>query len=114
MGNMKTLDEFFSETNEKEMIKKEKTYISRTRKEYTLEDLPLEIRKNPKKYVERIKALELSEDQKKLVELIENGAKLKIQKGKKREEKVIIEPYSPYLLLVLKKSIRRGHSDKQR
>ncbi|MGC8584854.1 MAG: hypothetical protein ACP5L4_01865 [Thermoplasmata archaeon] len=77
-----------------------------------MKDLPLKIRKDVKKYVEKIKRLELSEDQKKLIELIENGAKLKIQKGKKREEKVIIEPYSPYLLLILNKSIRRGHSDR--
>ena len=95
---MVTLDDFLNE----------KKYINKTRKEYTMNDLPYEIRRDPKKFVEEAKKKNLNENQRKLIELIEEGAKLKVKKGKKKETKVILEPYSPYLLLQLQKSLKRG------
>jgi hypothetical protein len=105
--NMLTLDRYVEMDNEKNNEKEKKIFQGMTRREYTIDDLPPKIRKNPKKYVEEIKKLNLSEEQRKLIELIEEGAKIKIQKGKKREVKTILDPYSPYLLLVLEKSLRR-------
>ena len=96
---MKTLEEFFGEEKQKEYI------IIRTR-EYTEEDLPYEIRKNIKRWLEKIEKMGLTEDQRKLLDLIKQGAILKIQKGKKRENIQVIEPYSPYLILQLYKSLR--------
>jgi hypothetical protein len=108
---MITLDDFLgrnriSKENSRPELRHKKLE-SRTRKEYKMEDLPLEIRKDPKKFIEKVKKLNLTVDQKKVVELIEQGAKLKIQKGKKREQVEILEQYSPYLLLQLLKSLRR-------
>jgi hypothetical protein len=103
---MLTLDRYI-ENNEKNNEKEKKIFQGITRREYTMDDLPEKIRKNPKKYIEEIKKLNLSEEQRKLVELIEEGAKIKIQKGKKREVKTVLEPYSPYLLMVLDKNMRR-------
>ena len=97
---MKTLEEFFREEKQKEYI------IIRTKREYTEEDLPYEIRKNIKRWLEKVKKMDLTKDQEKLIELIEEGANLKIQKGKKKENIQVIEPYSPYLILQLYKSIR--------
>jgi len=96
---MKTLEEFFVEEKQKE-------YIVRTKREYTEEDLPYEIRKNIKRWLEKVKKMDLTKDQEKLIELIEEGANLKIQKGKKKENIQVIEPYSPYLVLQLYKSLK--------
>ncbi|MGC8585860.1 MAG: hypothetical protein ACP5L4_07110 [Thermoplasmata archaeon] len=109
---MITLDDFLGKSQisrENRKIEKgnKKKFVSQTRKEYRMEDLALEIRKDPKKFVEKIKNKNLTEDQKKLIELIEEGAKLKIQKGKKKDTMEILEPYSPYLLLQLQNSMRR-------
>jgi len=97
---MKTLEEFFGEEKQKEYI------VIRTKREYTEKDLPYEIRKNIKRWLEKVKKMDLTKDQEKLIELIEEGANLKIQKGKKRENIQIVEPYSPYLILQLYKSLR--------
>ena len=97
---MKTLEEFFGEEKQKEYI------IIRTKREYTEEDLPYEIRKNIKRWLEKVKKMDLTKDQEKLIELIEEGANLKIQKGKKKDVIEIVPRYSPYLILQLYKSIR--------
>ena len=96
---MKTLEEFFVEEKQKE-------YIVRTKREYTEEDLPYEIRKNIRRWLEKVKKMDLTKDQEKLIELIEEGANLKIQKGKKKDVIEIVPKYSPYLILQLYKSIR--------
>jgi len=96
---MKTLEEFFGEEKQKE-------YIVRTKKEYTEEDLPYEIGKNIKRWLEKVKKMDLTKDQEKLIELIEEGANLKIQKDKKKENIQVIEPYSPYLILQLYRSLK--------
>ncbi|MFP3257635.1 MAG: hypothetical protein RXO36_07535 [Candidatus Nanopusillus acidilobi] len=83
-----------------------KKFKSKTRKEYTEKDLPYEIRKDIKKWVEKVKKTDLTKDQEKLIELIEEGANLKIQKGKKKDVIEIVPRYSPYLILQLYKSIR--------
>ena len=93
---MITLDDF----------SKSKIFESKTRKEYTEKDLPYEIRKDIKKWVDRIEKMDLTNDQRKLVDLIKNGANIKLQKSKKRENIQVIEPYSPYLILQLYKSLR--------
>ena len=98
---MITLEDFLNENNIEF-----KKFKSKTRKEYTEKDLPYEIRKDIKKWVEKVKKTDLTKDQEKLIELIEEGANLKIQKGKKKENIQVIEPYSPYLILQLYKSIR--------
>jgi len=97
---MKTLEEFFGEEKQKEYI------VIRTKREYTEEDLPYEIRKNIKRWLEKVKKKDLTKDQEKLIELIEEGANLKIQKGKKKEVIEIVPRYSPYLILQLYKSLR--------
>jgi uncharacterized membrane-anchored protein YjiN (DUF445 family) len=96
---MKTLEEFFVEEKQKE-------YIVRTKREYTEEDLPYEIRKNIKRWLEKVKKMDLTKDQEKLIELIEEGANLKIQKGKKKDVIEIVPRYSPYLILQLYKSLQ--------
>jgi len=96
---MKTLEEFFGEEKQKE-------YIVRTKREYTEEDLPYEIRKNIKRWLEKVKKMDLTKDQEKLIELIEEGANLKIQKGKKKDVIEIVPRYSPYLILQLYKSLQ--------
>jgi len=97
---MKTLEEFFGEEKQKEYI------LIRTKREYTEEDLPYEIRKNIRRWLEKVKKMDLTKDQEKLIELIEEGANLKIQKGKKKDVIEIVPRYSPYLILQLYKSIR--------
>ena len=97
---MKTLEEFFEEEKQKEYI------LIRTKREYTEKDLPYEIRKNIKRWLEKVKKMDLTKDQEKLIELIEEGANLKIQKGKKKDVIEIVPRYSPYLILQLYKSIR--------
>jgi hypothetical protein len=97
---MKTLEEFFGEEKQKEYI------VIRTKREYTEEDLPYEIRKNIRRWLEKVKKMDLTKDQEKLIELIEEGANLKIQKGKKKDVIEIVPRYSPYLILQLYKSIR--------
>ncbi|MFP3257284.1 MAG: hypothetical protein RXO36_05755 [Candidatus Nanopusillus acidilobi] len=96
---MKTLEEFFVEEKQKE-------YIVRTKREYTEEDLPYEIRKNIKRWLEKVKKMDLTKDQEKLIELIEEGANLKIQRGKKKDVIEIVPRYSPYLILQLYKSLQ--------
>jgi len=96
---MKTLEEFFGEEKQKE-------YIVRTKREYTEEDLPYEIRKNIKRWLEKVKKMDLTKDQEKLIELIEEGANLKIQRGKKKDVIEIVPRYSPYLILQLYKSLQ--------
>jgi len=97
---MKTLEEFFGEEKQKEYI------VIRTKREYTEEDLPYEIRKNIKRWLEKVKKKDLTKDQEKLIELIEEGANLKIQKGEKKEVIEIVPRYSPYLILQLYKSLQ--------
>jgi len=97
---MKTLEEFFGEEKQKEYI------VIRTKREYTEKDLPYEIRKNIKRWLEKVKKKDLTKDQEKLIELIEEGANLKIQKGKKKDVIEIVPRYSPYLILQLYKSLR--------
>jgi len=98
---MITLEDFLNENNIEF-----KKFKSKTRKEYTEKDLPYEIRKDIKKWVEKVKKTDLTKDQEKLIELIEEGANLKIQKGKKKDVIEIVPRYSPYLILQLYKSIR--------
>ena len=102
---MKTLEEFFGEEKQKEYI------VIRTKREYTEEDLPYEIRKNIKRWLEKVKKKDLTKDQEKLIELIEEGANLRIQKGKKKDVFEIVPKYSPYLILMLYKSlqVRKWH-----
>jgi len=97
---MKTLEEFFGEEKQKEYI------LIRTKREYTEEDLPYEIRKNIKRWLEKVKKMDLTKDQKKLIELIEEGANLKIHKGKKKDVIEIVPRYSPYLILQLYKTLQ--------
>ena len=97
---MKTLEEFFGEEKQKEYI------LIRTKREYTEKDLPYEIRKNIKRWLEKVKKMDLTKDQEKLIELIEEGANLKIQKGKKKDVIEIVPRYSPYLILQLYKSLQ--------
>ena len=85
---------------------KSKIFESKTKREYTEKDLPYEIRKDIKKWVDRIEKMNLTNDQRKLVDLIKNGANIKLQKGKKKENIQIVKPYSPYLILMLYKSLR--------
>ncbi|MFP3318872.1 MAG: hypothetical protein RXP98_06830 [Thermoplasmata archaeon] len=98
---MITLEDFLNENNIEF-----KKFKSKTRKKYTEKDLPYEIRKDIKKWVDRIEKMNLTNDQRKLVDLIKNGANIKLQKGKKRENIQVIEPYSPYLILMLYKSLK--------
>ena len=98
---MITLEDFLNENNIEF-----KKFKSKTRKEYTEKDLPYEIRKDIKKWVDRIEKMNLTNDQRKLVDLIKNGANIKLQKGKKRENIQVIEPYSPYLILQLYRSLK--------
>jgi len=106
--DMITLDYFLQ--NEKivddKNIYKGKIFQSKTRKEYTEKDLPTEIRKNINGWIEKIEKMDLTNDQRKLVDLIKNGANIKLQKGKKKENIQIVKPYSPYLILMLYKSLR--------
>ena len=97
---MKTLEEFSGEEKQKEYI------VIRTKREYTEEDLPYEIKKNIKRWVEKVKKMDLTKDQEKLIELIEEGANLKIQNGKKKDVIEIVPKYSPYLILNLYKSLK--------
>jgi len=98
---MITLEDFLNENNIE--LKK---FESKTKREYTEKDLPLEIRKNIKRWLEKVKKMDLTKDQEKLIELIEEGANLKIQKGKKKDVIEIVPRYSPYLILQLYKSLR--------
>ena len=106
--DMITLDYFLQ--NEKivddKNIYKGKIFQSKTRKEYTEKDLPPEIRKDIKGWIDRIEKMDLTNDQKKLVDLIKSGANIKLLKGKKKENIPVIEPYSPYLILQLHKSLK--------
>jgi len=102
---MITLDDFLN-GNTKENKKEYKEFRNKTKKEYTEKDLPHEIRKNIKVWVEKVKKMDLTKDQEKLIELIEEGANLKIQKGKKKDVIEIVPKYSPYLILQLYKSIK--------
>jgi len=98
---MITLEDFLNENNIES-----KKFESKTKREYTEKDLPLEIRKNIKRWLEKVKKMDLTKDQEKLIELIEEGANLKIQKGKKKDVIEIVPRYSPYLILQLYKSLR--------
>jgi hypothetical protein len=98
---MITLEDFLNENNIE--LKK---FESKTKREYTEKDLPLEIRKNIKRWLEKVKKMDLTKDQEKLIELIEEGANLKIQKGKKKDVIEIVPRYSPYLILQLYKSLQ--------
>jgi len=101
---MITLEDFLNENaNEK---KEYKEFKNKTKKEYTEKDLPYEIRKNIKVWVEKVKKMDLTKDQEKLIELIEEGANLKIQKGKQKAVIEVIPKYSPYLILNLYKSLK--------
>ncbi|MGC9124014.1 MAG: hypothetical protein ACP5IB_08125 [Thermoplasmata archaeon] len=107
---MITLDDFLgrnriSKENSRPELRHKKLE-SRTRKEYKMEDLPSEIRKDPKKFIEKVKKLDLTVDQKILVEMIEKGTAVhKI--GTKKQKVQGLEPYSSYLLLILYKSLKK-------
>ena len=106
---MITLDDFLVEKEKivKNInISKSKIFESKTRKEYTEKDLPPEIRKNIKGWIEKIEKMNITEDQRKLLDLIKQGANFKIEKSKKKEKIQVIEPYSPYLILMLYKSLK--------
>jgi hypothetical protein len=100
---MITLEDFLNE-NKKEF----REFRNKTKREYTEKDLPFEIRRDIKAWIKKIELIELNEDQKKLLELIKEGAKIKIEKGKKKEVIEILRPYSPYLIIQLNNSIRRN------
>ena len=102
---MITLEDFLKE-DIKENKKEYKEFRNKTKKEYTEKDLPYEIRKNIKAWLEKVKKMDLTKDQQKLIELIEEGANLKIQKGKKKDVIEIVPKYSPYLILQLYKSMK--------
>ena len=104
-GKCITLEDFLKE-DIKENKKEYKEFRNKTKKEYTEKDLPYEIRKNIKGWIEKVKKMDLTKDQQKLIELIEEGANLKIQKGKKKDVIEIVPKYSPYLILQLYKSIK--------
>jgi len=99
---MITLEDFLNE-NKKEF----REFRNKTKREYTEKDLPFEIRRDIKAWIKKIELIELNEDQKKLLELIKEGAKIKIEKGKKKEVIEILRPYSPYLIIQLNNSIRK-------
>jgi len=98
---MITLEDFLNE-NKKEFME----FRNKTKREYTEKDLPFEIRRDIKAWIKKIELMELTEDQKKLLELIKEGAKIKIEKGKKKDVIEILKPYSPYLILQLYKSLK--------
>jgi len=102
---MITLEDFLKNDLEN---KKEFRGFSKTKREYTEKDLPFEIRRDIKAWIKKIELIELNEDQKKLLELIKEGAKIKIEKGKKKDVIEILRPYSPYLIIQLNNSIRRN------
>ena len=108
--DMITLDYFLQDEKivENKNISKSKIFESKTKREYTEKDLPYEIRKDIKAWIKKIELMELTADQKKLLELIKEGAKIKIEKGKKKEIIEILKPYPPYLIIQLNNSIRRN------
>ncbi|MFP3257299.1 MAG: hypothetical protein RXO36_05830 [Candidatus Nanopusillus acidilobi] len=97
---MITLDDFI------ETGKIQKHKEGKTRKEYSINDLPYEIRKNVSGWLKEVEKKNLNVYQKDMLDLIKNGASIKIQKGKKKENIQIVEPYSPYLILQLYKSLK--------
>ena len=101
---MITLEDFLK--NDFENKKEFREFRNKTKREYTEKDLPFEIRRDIKAWIKKIELMELTEDQKKLLELIKEGAKIKIEKGKKKDVIEILKPYSPYLILQLYKSLK--------
>ncbi len=105
--NMITLDDFISKSqkiskeNRGIEVRYQKNFVSQTRKEYRMEDLPLEVRRNPKKFVENAKKQNLTSNQKVLIEMIEKGFKIKF----KNRQVIEVEPYRLYYLLLLYKSL---------
>jgi len=104
---MTTLDDFLIQNqkiniNEKKIeARHKKNFVSQTKKEYRMEDLPLEVRRNPKKFVENAKKQNLTSNQKVLIEMIEKGFKIKF----KNRQVIEVEPYRLYYLLLLYKSL---------